>query len=52
MIRITKSGCYFVFKSNIEAEKWEWLFWKVLRRQVCCFGQFDNAYVLFEWRQC
>lgn len=38
---------YLVFPMNYDAEKWEWLFWKILRRPIVCFGQYDNAYYLF-----
>lgn len=38
---------YAVFPSNYDAERWEWLFIHVLRRRVACFGQYENAYLLF-----
>jgi hypothetical protein len=40
-------GYYAVFPDSEAAEKWYWLFWRVLRRPIACFGQFENAYYLF-----
>lgn len=46
VIRGVDDGLYAVFNTNIDAEKWEWFWWKILRRPICCFGQYDNAYVI------
>jgi len=40
-------GTFLVFPTNLEAEKVEWLLIKILRRTVCCFGQYENAYHLY-----
>lgn len=46
-----RKGCYggyfVVFPDNVAAEKWDWLFWKILKRPIACYGQFENAYHLF-----
>ena len=39
-------GWFVVFPSNLEAERWEWLFLRILRRPISCFGQYENAYRL------
>lgn len=38
---------YVVFKNNFDAEKWNWLFFTILRRTPACFEQYENAYLLF-----
>ena len=40
-------GYFVVFRDNLEAEKWDWLFGKILRRRIAHFGNFENAYHLF-----
>ncbi len=35
---------HVVFEDQYAADKWRWLFWSILRRTRCCFGQYDNAY--------
>ena len=35
-----------MFSNECEAYKWYWLFGRILRMRICCFGQYDNAY---EW---
>lgn len=46
-----RKGCYggyfVVFQDADEAYKWNWLFWKILKRPIACYGQFENAYHLF-----
>jgi hypothetical protein len=37
-------GTYFVFANEYEADKWYWLFGKVLRMRTACFGNYFNAY--------
>ena len=38
---------YVVFSDADEAYKWDWLFYKILRRPLANFGVCDNAYYLF-----
>lgn len=40
-------GYFAVFPDNVTAEKWEWLFGRILRRPIAHYGQFENAYYLF-----
>lgn len=35
---------YAVYKDEMTAAKWSWLFYNILRCPVSCFGQFNNAY--------
>lgn len=46
-----KRNCYgawfVVFENNEAAYKWDWLFWRILRRPIVCFGQYENAYHLW-----
>jgi hypothetical protein len=39
-------GIYAVFRTNMDAEKMEWLFVSLLRRRVSCFNGYDNAFRL------
>lgn len=32
------------FKDAYEAEKWYWLFGRIMRMRICCAGGYDNAY--------
>ena len=40
-------GAYVVFKDEDAAAKMEWLFGMLLRRKMCCFGSYFNAYKLW-----
>lgn len=37
-------GIYAVFDCEYRAEKWRWLFSKLLKRKIVSFGKLDNAY--------
>jgi hypothetical protein len=41
-----QGGLFIVFRDEHEATKWEWLFWKILRRRWDCFGGYFNAFRL------
>lgn len=43
-----KGGWYLVFESCGHADKWGWLFRGILRMRPACFGQFDNAFAIWE----
>ena len=42
-----KFGVYVVFKDEDAADKILWLFGFILRRKLCCFGGYFNAYKLW-----
>ena len=41
-------GTYIVFHNEAAADKWQWLFTKILRRKRCCYAGFFNGYILWE----
>lgn len=35
---------FAVFNDELSALRWEWLFLRLLRRRMVCFGAYMNAY--------
>ena len=35
---------YAVFSDSYFAAKWDWLFVRILRRRLSCFGGYENSY--------
>lgn len=42
---------YVIFNNESHADKWEFLFYHILRRERVCFGGYLNAYVLTKVKQ-
>lgn len=43
-----KGGWYLVFKDSDHAWRYYWLFGKILRMRLICFGELDNGYAIWD----
>lgn len=41
-------GLYIVFENSYKAQKWSWLLSDIMGFPISCFGQYENAYEIYD----